>query len=110
MLETSPATLISTSGAWPVPLLMSASRPAVVPWAKAAMPRTTAMPRTPTRSRTRSEGRCTRAASSGSSTSTWSAAVGVCPCGASAESPECSVAPSSGGLTPCSFSVTSISS
>lgn len=83
MLDTSAATLTSRSGAWPVPLLMSSSRPTVVPWAKAAMARTTAMPRMPTRRRTRSDGRCTRAASSGSSTSTRSAAVGVCPCGPS---------------------------
>ena len=43
MLEASPASLSSRSGACSVPLSMSCSRPAVVPWAKAAMASTTAM-------------------------------------------------------------------
>ena len=56
-----------------VPLLMSCSRPDVVPCANAAMASSTAIASTPTRRRIRSEGRCTRAGSSGSSPSTSSA-------------------------------------
>ncbi len=88
MLEASPAILMSRSGAWPVPLLMSCSRPEVVPCANAAMASSTTMASTPTSSRMRSEGRCTRAGSSGSSPSTssgrrpWSPVPGSVPVGA----------------------------
>ncbi|CAM5567758.1 hypothetical protein SCYAM73S_06190 [Streptomyces cyaneofuscatus] len=72
MLETSPAILISRSGACSVPLEMSSSRPVVVPWANAAIANSTAMAAMPMSSRIRSEGRCTRAGSSGSSPETRS--------------------------------------
>ncbi|CAM5253415.1 hypothetical protein SCALM49S_01296 [Streptomyces californicus] len=79
MLDTRPASLISRSGACSVPLEMSSSRPVVVPWANAAIVNRTAIARTPMSSRIRSEGRCTRAGSSGSSPETRSE------CAASAE-------------------------
>ncbi len=72
MLEASPAILIRRSGACPVPLLMSCSRPEVVPCANAAIASSTATASTPTMRRMRSEGRCTRAGRSGSSPSTSS--------------------------------------
>ncbi len=122
MLEARPAILMSRSGAWPVPLLMSCSRPEVVPCANAAIPISNATASTPTRSRIRSDGRCTRAASSGSSPSTSSTcAVSGDPVTARASCPpvfrpssgasgrdEASEVPSvSSGSAPCCFIVSS---
>ena len=69
-LAVRPAKDASTLGAWFAPLEMSVSRPVVVACAKPATASTTAMPSSPNRNRIRSAGRCTRAASSGSSTDT----------------------------------------